>query len=201
MWNTLEQDEILFISLIIIHHFQWWSTRNGKGLCRHLFFGPVCFCVCLNVRKQLRALCLNFRSHGQSKGGPQGEEGMGEGTDAQQTRRLPLPFHVPLPAMNNKLFHSGIFAASRPQTLEAPTRSRCLIQCSEKNSWLESDFFYLVPFPYLPPRNFTPLVFLISQSFPLMSQLPLTVNTMEQNTGQSNLSSGLHIQGFCDGYE
>lgn len=52
------------------------------------------------------------------------------------------PFHFPPTAPNNKPFNSAIFAASHPRTLEAPTRSCCLIQCSEKNSWLESDFFF-----------------------------------------------------------
>lgn len=94
----------------------------------------VYLCTCVRALMQLQALRLNSCSHGQSNGGPQGVEAMGEGTDAQQTPHLPLPFHLPLPASNNKLFHSGISAASGPQTLQVPAHSRCLIQCSEKNS-------------------------------------------------------------------
>lgn len=157
-----------------------------------LLFVRVCACL-RRLYEQLWALCMNSSSHGQSEGGPQGKEAMGEGTDARQTRHLPLPFHLPLPASNNKLFHSGIFAASHPQTLEAPTRSRCLIQCSEKNSWFESDFFYPRPFPYLPLRFIAPLPVLPNSVFFLSHQnIFCAVNTKVK---PRSVVSGLHSHG------
>ncbi len=130
----------------------------------------VCVCVCVSLCEQLWALHLNSRSHGQSEGGPQGEEAMGEGTDARQTLHLPLPFHLSLTASNNKLFHSGIFAAGRPQTLKAPTRSRFLIQCSVEKLMIRKWLFYPCPFPYLPPRSIAPLHVLSDSVFLLTSK-------------------------------
>lgn len=85
--------------------------------------------VCAHM--QLQALHLNSCSHGQSEEGLQGVEAMAEEADAQISHHLPLSFHLPFPTSNNKLFHSGISVAGRPQTHQVTAHSRCLIQCSE----------------------------------------------------------------------
>lgn len=89
------------------------ATIKNEALYKILY-------IYIYIYEQLWALRLNSSSHGQSEGGLQGEKLIGEGTDARQTRHLPLPFHLPLPASNNGLFHSGNFAAATPRPSRPP---------------------------------------------------------------------------------
>lgn len=144
----------------------------------------VSVCVCAAAGPAFE-LSLTWAEWGRAAG----RGGDGRGNDAQQSPHL-LPFHLPLPASNNKLFNSAIFAASHPQTLEAPTRSCCLIQCSEKNSWLESDFFILVLFSISLPKTHHPLVLFSSCCFfpPLWHQNCFCpVSTKKSNSDQKNI--------------
>lgn len=175
------------------------------GLICVVVRGRACACVCELVHACARAaagpafeLSLTWAERGRAAGrGGDGKAG-GGGCPTNSPSSL-SPFHLPPPASNNKPFNSAIFAGSHPRTLEAPTRSRCLIQCSEKNSWLESDFFLILVLSFPPPPSLPknravphPVLAFIFYFFP---PLPLASKPLLSSEARTNETRENKIRG------